>query len=1121
MSRISPFPFIVLFMFTLLMALINGREQTNASVPTTDSSATALPLLSSFSTITNSGEMLGTIAVGNVDDDAALEIVVNSNEGIHVYDINGTLVSSFSTQVAGQNRAVNAVPSLVDIDNDDRDEIIFATGRESDTNTPNSVFAINGEDGSMVWEMPINRSTYSSPDSGYQTIGGAFYYNGTTHAQLPDQTWFTANAAPVPIYDIDDDGRLEAVVNLKIRPEPVQDYNPYINDVWGFADWGTVGESWSGGNFIVHADNGQRDMIYHFVQLSEAGMALGYNEEGKGTAVFTLTDSDSVVGYHASQPHGFYGSGNLIGQFGKNSRIISGSYKHSVALNAADITGDGKAEVFYESHNIGDLLWQGSRVIFDDQGHVLWRKWYDFPNTSGLANIWPNASQMIPINVDGLAPEVISWHHTNQLFYETWDGVELVNKGGNWPVYFGAQFPSPPVVGDVDGDGQEEFVVARYDPTNLNAAGGITILGQDGSVEDSIDTGVGIKNIPNLFDVDRDGDLDIIVRDLDGTVLIYDTEAGDPTQVSWATEARTNARTGAMDMPLYPAQAPVIDETTSGYGRVRLSWQMQQTTGLTGFTVYRKVYGEPMFSPIADLIPAARQFEDDGLENGRLYMYQIGTRFGSDVYFSAPIPALPLVENNLAQNSGFELNGDNNWDKWYTGDIAWQDMIKTSDQAYQGDAAMRIHLDNKDDNSSISQWNQYGIIDAQIPVTPGQIYSYGAFIKTNLNQNSEHFIEWSSTYNRTRHDPTNDPIPLPQFPFYFSTHLVTPPGASEWLYTNRVFTVQPGITAVSNRHRFYIDGNSATGDVYLDNLFFRKVGTESPEAQTLLPFESNWRYLDGIPASNWYTTAFNDNNWPVGQAKFGNGSGPDNINTYLPRYRDQFYFRNSFTLDEDLVELIAYAKATTGPNGGPGIKEIYLNGQHIPIQDPGLTDNPGNDVRMLDLTPFIPLLTAGQNTIAIKLENEYQANNWDDLAFDFQLKGIALVPHLEAAKQAQPVVAPAGEIISYTIRLDNPGVALTGVLVTDTLPAELIYQNDVLASSGNIATANGQITWQGDIPAAGVVLITYSAQIDPAITSAQPIINTAVFDDRQGSVFIRQAQVIANGSSNFLPMIYK
>jgi uncharacterized repeat protein (TIGR01451 family) len=1108
---------LVLVMAVLASWLILGKP----SATLVQGQPSSLTLAHSFPTVSDSGEMAGTVAVGDVDGDAALEIAVNSYEGIHVYDYDGTLVSSFDTSSGGQNRQVNMPPSLYDIDGDGRDEIVFATGNPTgDPSTSNSAFAINGEDGSLVWERPINRTTYSSPDSGYQTIPSRFYYDGAEHTQLPSGTAFSPNVSAMPIYDIDLDGNLETVMVLKIDPEPVQDFNPYIDDIWGFADWGTVGESWSGGNFILNAHTGQRDYIYHFVQLAEAGVALGTVDEAKGVAVFTLTDSDSVVGYHRTDPHGFYGAGNLIGQFGKNSRILSGSYKRPTTLNAVDLTGDGKAEVLYEAPNVGDPNWQPSSVIFDDYGRILWREWYTVPPTTGTANHWPSSAQMIPMNLDGGNPEVVSWHHTGELFYEEWDGVELVSKGGSWPVSFGSDFPSPPAVGDVDGDGQEEFVVAVYNPFDLADAGQLVVLGQDGSVEQDVDVTPGLKNVPNLYDVDQDGDLDVIVRALDGTILIYDTGSGDPSQATWATEYRSAARTGALGMRLYDQEAPVVGRITEGYRRVRLEWSMETTSGLTGFNVYRQVYGQGGFTLLASLGSGARQFEDGGLDNGTLYVYRIDALHGGQAYPSAPIPAVPLVENNLARNSSMELNGDNCWDKWYTGDIGWADMTQTTAEQYQGAASMRIHLDNKGDNSSIKQHNQYGVIDAQLHVTPGEIYSLGAFVKTDLNRSSTHRIEWSSTYDKYRHDPDNDPVPFGDYPFYFSTHVETAAGASDWLYTNRTFILQDGITGIAPRHRFYIDGGLASGDIYLDDVFFREVGTEGPEALTLLPFESYWRYLDGAAPGGWYLSGFDDSGWPAGQAKFGAGSGPDDVNTSLPQYRDQFYFRTTFAVSTtNLSELVAYGRSTTGPDLGPGIKEIYLNGQHIPIQDPGLTDDPGNDVRLLDLTPFIDYLNVGQNVVAIKLENRCNPT-WDDVAFDFQLK-VREAPALglQVRKAAQPPRIEAGDLLTYTIEVDNLGPPLTGVRITDTVPAPLSYYGNLWASTGSPSEAGGIVTWSGDLGAGESVTLVFVAHLDVAVTDPVSIANTAWVDDGQGALAPAHVTVLANYSEVYLPLV--
>jgi uncharacterized repeat protein (TIGR01451 family) len=1096
--------------------LLSGRP---AVMPVRGQPA-GLTLAHSFATVEDSGEMAGTVAVGNVDDDPALEIVVNSYEGIHVYDYDGTLVSNFSTHDGTRNRQVNIPPSLYDIDGDGREEIIFATGNPTgDSGTVNAAFALDG-DGTKIWERPIDRTTYSAPDSGYQTIQGKFYYNDAEHTQLPSEAALTCNISAMPVHDIDGDGQLETVMVLKIDPEPVQDYNPYINDVWGGSEWGTRGESWSGGNFILNAQTGQRDYVYHFVQLAEAGVALGTVDPAKGVAVFTLTDSDSVVGYHRTDPHGFYGAGNLIGQFGKNARLLSGSYKRSTTLNAVDLTGDGRVEVLYEAANVGDPNWQPSSVIFDDYGRILWREWYTVPPTTGTANHWPNAAQMIPLNLDGGNPEVVSWHHTGALFYEEWDGVELVSKGGNWPVSFGSNFPSPPAVGDVDGDGQEEFVVAVYNPFDLADAGELVVLGQDGSVEQAVDVTSGLKNVPNLYDVDQDGDLDVIVRALDGTILIYDTGSGGPGQVTWATEYRSAARTGALGMCLYDREAPAVGQVTEGYRRVRLEWSMETTTGLTGFDVYRRVYGQGGFTLVASLGSGARQFEDGGLDNGTLYVYRIDAIHGGQAYPSAPVPAVPLVENNLARNSGMELNGDNGWDKWYTGDIGWADMTKTTAQQYRGVASMRIHLDDKGDNSSIKQYNQYGVIDAQLPVTPGKVYSLGAFVKTDLNRSSTHRIEWSSTYDKYRHDPVNDPVPFGDYPFYFSTHVETGPGESDWFYTNRTFTMQDGITALSPRHRFYIDGDPASGDVYLDDVFFREVGTGGAGALTLLPFESHWRYFEGTAPVGWYLAGFDDSGWLVGQAKFGAGSGPDNVNAPLPQYRDRFYFRTTFAVSTtNLSELVAYGKSTTGPDLGPGIKEIYLNGHYVPIQDPGLTDDPGNDVRLLDLTPFIDYLDVEQNVVAIKLENRYNAT-WDDVAFDLQIKALETPAlGLRVRKQAHPSRIEAGDLLTYTIEVDNLGPSLTSVRITDTVPAPLSYYGNLWASSGSYGEAGGTVTWVGDLNTGEGVTLVFAAELALSATDPAALTNTAWVDDGVGAILPAQVTVLANYWDVYLPLV--
>ncbi len=960
-----------------------------------------------FATTAGSGRLLGSVAVGDVDGDPELEIVANSPEGVDVYDFDGTLICHFDTHNGQRHLQVNAPVSLADLDGDGVAEILFATGYESADNyqDTNSAYAMDGAC-NVLWHMGINRETYTAPDSGYQTIEGTFYYQGGYHDQLPSQTTFSPNVSALPVVDLDGDGAPEVAMAIKIRPEPVQDSNPFIDPIWGFAEWGTVGESWSGGTMVLDAQSGQRRFIYHICQLVEAGLGVGTVDPGKpGPALFVLNDSDSIAAFHLTDPHAFAGAGSLVGMFGKNQRLHSGSYHQPNVLNVADITGDGLAEVLYTTDNMGSL-WQGHTTVLDHYGRIIYRRWRTVDETTGLENHWPNAAQVIPLDLGEDDPGLVVFRHTPELELLHWDGVELVARPG-WPVDFGSEFPSPPAVGDVDGDGAMELVVATYDPRDLAAPGRLVVVGLDGTLEDEVSLTRGLKNPPNLYDVDRDGSLDVVVRDLADDVIVYSAPGSDPGRVAWATEYRTSTRVGGYQAPLYSARAPTHDAPLVGYRRALLRWEVSDTSELSGFTVLRRGPADPDYAAVATLPADAREHEEDMLTTGALYRYRIEAHHGAQVRVSAPLAVVPLMESNRVLNGAFERNGDCGWDKWYTGDIPWEHMQRTTDDAHGGEASMRIHLDNiSGGQSSIKQWNQYGVIDAQIQVDSGRIYSFGTWIRTDLDVTSEHWIEWGSGYDKFRTDPEGDPIAGLPWPDYFSTHVRTPPGAGEWFYSNRTFTLPAGFSAVALRHRFELDGGPAQGDIYLDHVTFRQVGTEADDALVLLPFGSTWRYqAGGAPDSTWAERTFDDSAWDEGAAKFGAGSGPADVVTPWPQFTDSFYLRTSFDVDDatTIRELVAYATATDGDDA-PGVSEIHLNGQQVPMQDPGLSDGAGNTVRMLDLSPFIPWLVNGTNTVAIRLDNGYQ--EWDDVAFDLKLKGRGTVPLVDPEVVREPPTDP-------------------------------------------------------------------------------------------------------------------
>jgi uncharacterized repeat protein (TIGR01451 family) len=171
----------------------------------------------------------------------------------------------------------------------------------------------------------------------------------------------------------------------------------------------------------------------------------------------------------------------------------------------------------------------------------------------------------------------------------------------------------------------------------------------------------------------------------------------------------------------------------------------------------------------------------------------------------------------------------------------------------------------------------------------------------------------------------------------------------------------------------------------------------------------------------------------------------------------------------------------------------------------------------------VVLNTAHSGFVAYDLPGTASARVlWGTGRGNYQRTGSLLHGTLQnSSKQVQPTQPGPGDELTYTIRLENPGPALAGVHVTDTLPAELHYLGNVWCSSGNCVEAGGVVTWAGDVLAAEPVTITYGVTVSNEISMPQAIANTALIDDGQGNVWQRQAVVVVNGYAVYLPLVRK
>ena len=925
------------------------------------------------------GWQMAAPAVGSIDADPALEIVLayrSASSGqwlVDAYNHDGSRVPGFPYN--GGGNVINVSPTLADVNGDGALDILFTSGA--------SIIALRGN-GSLLWRYDVTSANYI-PDAGFMAVTNVFYMTGASGPQptLPSSAIFSSEVSSPIVVDLDGNGTKEVLTAWKIDPDSnsnAQDYNPVINDLWGQGEWGATGEVWSGGVIISDAATGAKRMIYHMHQLVEAGLAVSQLDSDKGLEVLVLNDADSIAAFDWTQPPGFLGESMLHRKFGKNLRLLSGSYQTGVDIHAADIDGDGLDEVLVPSTQINPN-WQPHDSLLDDDGSLIWREWKQeahVPNVNG----WFNNATLIPVNPDSdNRIDVLGYSHSYEITFRYWNGVQLVSHLG-WPKAFAPLMPTPPVVGDVDGDGVEEIVIGTYDPERNPSTGRLEVFALNGSQKYSVEIPGGVKHIPTIADVDADGHTEIVLRALDGKVHIISFGNGNKTRLSWATHRGNAARQPAGD--LYPAGTPIIVSRSGSYKNTTFKWRLPHGYSADAIKIFRADSPTAQFSEIATVAGTHTTFVDTGRELWRQYVYEIGVIYGGTMVRSAPFAIVAEPSENLVANGHFEADDNAHWDKWFTGNIPWSNMSASTVDPHGGARSMEIRLQNHGNNSSIVQSSHYGTPEDYIPVTPGKLYSFGGFMRSGgLSADSEHWFEWDSS--RTAEN-TNARPSLP-YPNYFTPALKLNTAASPWTYLNRVFEGPEGFPNVQLRHRFKTT-SPLTGSVYIDDVFFRPL----PDPHTGLwehwiTFGSKWRYFASQPPADWFDPTFNDTGWPEAPAKFGEGGGPQNIVTALPKYQPAYYFRRTFIASPGARELLLAALCTDDYASKTYPLRIWLNGAELGTSGIDAVSGEGNVVKYYDLTPFISLIQPGSNLIAVMLQNTWQPT-WDNISFDISLRAI-------------------------------------------------------------------------------------------------------------------------------------
>lgn len=171
----------------------------------------------------------------------------------------------------------------------------------------------------------------------------------------------------------------------------------------------------------------------------------------------------------------------------------------------------------------------------------------------------------------------------------------------------------------------------------------------------------------------------------------------------------------------------------------------------------------------------------------------------------------------------------------------------------------------------------------------------------------------------------------------------------------------------------------------------------------------------------------------------------------------------------------------------------------------------------------VVLNTAHSGFVAYDLPGTANARVlWGTGRGNYQRDGfLSLASLATSAKTVTPLIPDPGDRLTYTVVLRNPGPALAGVRVTDTLPSGVYSLHTLTASAGSWQEVAGQIRWTGTVSTAVPVTITYGVMVSTGIVAPQMIRNTALIQERPGTVWSRSAAVVVNGLALYLPLVMR
>lgn len=389
----------------------------------------------------------------------------------------------------------NSSPALADLDDDGLLEVVIEVYDE------NILYALNGEDGSILWSYPLNES-------------------------MP------ACSSPV-ICDLDDDQKPEIVFMTNYTVHVLQGESgelAWSRPVSGFSGISPCTADLDGDGspeVIVSADN---TTAYDGETGTELWTAVGYGIVNYGSAVAEDTDLDGsaeVMAFTSDPVKAFCLLDGTDGSLIWSTPIPGGPpnwYTPAAAFGDLDLDGypeivscTGDNDLIVMNAVDGSIQWSvefpGSAIIaspclVDIDGNDTLEIIVSLYFTNEIRaftctgdSIWTNNIYYLPFATPAVAdidgdgtPEIIQTSSYPYGFLQVFDAE---TGSEEWILYFDTMLPSSPAIGDLDGDGFYDLVVVDHSyPNSFIYALGTQPQGID---PNSSNNPLGLMAAPNPF----------------------------------------------------------------------------------------------------------------------------------------------------------------------------------------------------------------------------------------------------------------------------------------------------------------------------------------------------------------------------------------------------------------------------------------------------------------------------------------------------------------------------------------------------------------------------------------------------------------------------------------------